>query len=846
MTTATNGRNHKPRDRNPYDSDDDSSNEDDFSPPPPDVNSCTTVEELRAALAHLTAQDACIDNKLRTLLLKQSELEHSLTRLDLLRAHLGTQVVAARTLSNTMLSPAATTAQRVSSSVKRLDIEQSRVRATLEVVEQVSELKACVLGVTGSMGAPQDWETAASFLHRAGKIPQEIIRGEFAEEIVPTAEVPDVPSVTLENAAESLCGLFLREFERAAEAADGEKVTRFFKLFPLIGRTDVGLEVYGRYVCQGVAARARDALAAKRQAVADGAGGLGDFFYANAVTRLFEHIANIVEQHGKLIERHYGEGRMGKVIERLQVEADTQGGIIIDTFTDERSIGRKLTDIKSYAFSFLVQSYMPSTRGPMGGPPRSGSPAPSGATHRNSEDEGVDVREVDMLLSEIGVMLGRWSLYCRFLARKCLVGAKTDILPPLAAPPIITNSALYRKVQGRLIVPFNAMMTFFCRRSVEKAFQLDESPSDLSLSLTSPASSSNPPYITSAVDDVMYIVNNLLQRALHTSQRALVSNAISTVGRVLGSDFVGMIQRKMQVECYPKSSSGIPGAPVPDDKILGFLVLLNNLDVASDYTHRLIGTFANASSNIPGVDNNLRVDASNHTVAPLEELFPFQADAAIVRDALKGMETAFEGKAGELINDGIMVFFNQVVKPKLRPLLTEAFRDVEYLVSPEDDENAYPRSNPDGEQEGISSESRDELVKLRFQAGWDTLITPYKRILTEKIFNRLLNTTASYFSKLLEKRIWGYAGRISELGAIRLERDVAGVVGVVVRGGLYGVRDTFARCSQICFVVNMEEDEVGGLFTERAGSGGEDGDGVEWVLEVEERRRARGMVARKR
>ncbi|RPB00043.1 COG4-domain-containing protein [Choiromyces venosus 120613-1] len=857
MTTTTNGHNHKPHDRNPYDSDNDSNNEDDISPPPPDVNSCTTVEELRAALTHLTAQDARIESKLRTLLSKQSELEHSLTRLDLLRAHLGTQVVAARTLSNTMLSPAATTAQRVSSAVKRLDIEQSRVKATLEVVEQVAELKACVLGVTGSMGAPQDWETAASFLHRAGKIPQEIIRGEFAEEIVPTAEVPDLPSVTLENAAESLCGLFLREFERAAEAADGEKVTRFFKLFPLIGRTDVGLEVYGRYVCQGVAARARDALAAKRQAAAEGAGGLGDFFYANAVTRLFEHIANIVEQHGKLVERHYGEGRMVKVIERLQVEADTQGGIIIDTFTDERSIDRKLTDIKSYAFSFLVQSFMPSTRGPMGGPPRSGSPAPGGAAHRNSEDEGVDVKEVDMLLSEIGVMLGRWSLYCRFLARKCLVGAppepeglaETDILPPLTVPPVITNSALYQKVQDRLVVPFNAMTTFFCRRSVEKAFQLDESPSDLSLSPTSPASSSNPPYITSAVDDVMYIVNNLLQRALHTSQRALVSNVISTVGRVLGSDFVGMIQRKMQVESYPKASSGIPGAPVPDDKILGFLVLLNNLDVASDYTHRIISAFVNASSSIPGAGNNPGLDASGSTAIPLEELFPFQTDAAIVRDALKGMETTFEGKAGELTNDGIMVFFNQVVKPKLRPLLAEAFRDVEYFVSPEDDENAYSRSDPDNddEQEGIDPESKDELVKLRFQTGWDALMTPYKRILTEKVFNKLLNTTASYFSKLLEKRIWGYAGRISELGAIRLERDVAGVVGVVVRGGLYGVRDAFARCSQICLVVNMEEDEVGDLLTEAAsGGGGGGGGGVEWVLDVEERRRARGMVVGKR
>jgi len=67
---------------------------------------------------------------------------------------------------------------------------------------------------------------------------------------------------------------------------------------------------------------------------------------------------------------------------------------------------------------------------------------------------------------------------------------------------------------------------------------------------------------------------------------AFVSNAIFTVGQVLRSDFVGVIQHKIQVESYPKSSSGIPEASVTDDKILNFLVLLNNLDVALDYTRR--------------------------------------------------------------------------------------------------------------------------------------------------------------------------------------------------------------------------------------------------------------------
>lgn len=43
--------------------------------------------------------------------------------------------------------------------------------------------------------------------------------------------------------------------------------------------------------------------------------------------------------------------------------------------------------------------------------------------------------------------------------------------------------------------------------------------------------------------------------------------------------------------------------------------------------------------------------------------------------------------------------------------------------------------DPDGEdeQEGISPKSKDEVVQLDFQAGWDGLMARYKRMLTEEI-----------------------------------------------------------------------------------------------------------------
>ena len=382
------------------------------------IQHAASVSDIKTTLAQLHDRELTVTARLNALVASQKDLSRELGRLDLLRAHLGSHAVATRSISNGMLYDAASTANRISGAVKSLDLEQARVISTLGVVEQVAELKACVLGVTGSMGAPQDWETAAGYLNRAFQIPKEIIDGSFAEEIVPTAEVPDTPRVTLDHAAESLCGLFLREFEKAAQEGDGAKVTRFFKLFPLIGKSDVGLDVYGRYVCQGVGSRARSNL----NTGTGGAQRKESFFYANALTKLFEHVAQIVEQHGGLVERHYGAGRMVRVIERLQMEADMQGSIIIETWNDERNIDRKLTDIRSYAFTFLVKSFLPAqpTRS---GTPRAGSPAVRDtiAEAQTREDDGIDMKDIDGILSEIAVMLGRWSLYMRFLSTKCKV-----------------------------------------------------------------------------------------------------------------------------------------------------------------------------------------------------------------------------------------------------------------------------------------------------------------------------------------------------------------------------------------------------------------------------------------
>lgn len=345
---------------------------------------------------------------------------------------------------------------------------------------------------------------------------------------------------------------------------------------------------------------------------------------------------------------------------------------------------------------------------------------------------------------------------------------------------------------------------------------MDEYPSGLSLSLSRQLDG-NAPYIILAVDDVMYMVNTVIQRSISASQRDVVASVVPTIGRVLGSDFVGMIQRKMRDEAYPKPV--IQGGFPPEDKIIQFIVLINSLDMANEYLRRIINSLLGISEHEP-----------NSTVndEALKASFPFERDVAFVTNALQTLESTFVMKTTELLNEGVQVLFHQVVKLRLRPVLSDTFRDADYTLT--EDELAEIAEQMDEDEEDLLDQ-----VPRRFEHGWDQLMKPIGRLMTPGTFSNLLDNTARYLSKILEKRILGYSGKMTVLGAIRIERDFTAIVGIVSRGD-YGVREVFSRVTQLLMVANMEDDEWTELMADS------DEGGIEWVLTEEERRKARSLV----
>lgn len=387
----------------------------------------------------------------------------------------------------------------------------------------------------------------------------------------------------------------------------------------------------------------------------------------------------------------------------------------------------------------------------------------------------------------------------------------------LVTPDVLTKSNLNRKVSGKLTTPYNVMSTFFFRRSVEKAFQLDEMPTGLTLNPQRHLSS-EPPFIISAVDDVMYIANTVIQKTLSTAQRDAVASVLPTIGRVLSSDFVGMVQRKMRDESYPKPV--IQGGFPPEDKIIAFIVLINSLDMSNEYLERIITSFLGAS---PERTNGAGSQAT------FKDTFPFEHDVTFVTNTLNTLLTTFTSKNTELLNEGLQVLANQVVRLRLRPVLAETFRDIDYTLT-EDDLADIAAA------EDLDEDELLDAVGRRFEHGWDALMKPIARLMTPKTYTTLLDTTARYLARVLLDRAWKYLGRANAFGVIRMERDFNAIITVVSKGGNYGVRELFAKVAQVLMVANMEDDEWEEMVA------GDEDEGMQWVLSEEERRKARNLV----
>ncbi|KAF7338520.1 hypothetical protein MVEN_02078100 [Mycena venus] len=696
----------------------------------------TNLADILSSISEYQSEETQLSNSLSDLLSAREPIVASLARLQSLVPHLDELQNDAVLLSSTV-SATAQTAERVGGRVRSLDEEMRRVREAGDRVGQVMELKTSLAALQSSIDS-QDWESAARHCARAMSLPLEVISGQFAETAVPTSDSHLPPAQTLQAAREHLLAIFRQQFEQASRSRDSATTSRFFKLFPAIGWEEEGLQAYASFVVDLV--RVRAPASAKTSS---------PLYYITALTALFESIALIVDQHQPVVEKYYGKGKMQRVVARLLDECDRVVKGLIEGWEEERSVKRKLTDVAENP-PLTLTSHANAVR----------RQQPSMA----ADEELVDPREIDKVVSEVAGMAGRWSLFKKFLSESLRENSEDEPDPTQPTEEVATLEAtashhLFEETLNSRYIPLEIWYT---RTTIDKAHRL------------SSPDTSQAPVTTTTPDDVFYILKIVLSPSL-------VDGLPESCG-----------ENKKLDDVYRTSGSSGPnarGEKAERENRSAFIILLNDLDLSSSHLERLT-----------------RDLATNPTIN--------QHFLDIQQPVVKNLITGFSNlvaKFRSALRSGVEQLFNQLMRPKLRNLITDVYKDVSYVL----DDDSY------------SAAEYNDVVRKRFIKAWEGLVDGYKDTFTESNYRLFFGLALDVLLRPWEKFMMGF--KFTELGAIRFDRDLRAITAYLSSQTAFGdAREKFLRLQQLSTILNLDSEEDVDEFYNSSG--------ITWKLSAQDAR----------
>ncbi|KAI0373375.1 COG4-domain-containing protein [Pilatotrama ljubarskyi] len=733
-----------------------------------DPRRLATLASVLARLSALQSHESELSASLAELLSTHEPIAASLNGLKSLAPQLDLLANETRLLDRAV-SFTARTAQDVGGRVQSLDEEMRRVREASERVSQIIELKSSLAALHDAI-EQHDWEAATRHCARAMALPLDVISGPFAETAVPTPESHLPPAQTLQAARERLLAVFRREFDRASRARDATATSRFFKLFPAIGWEAEGLQAYASFVVELV--KVRPPASAKTSS---------PLYYITALTALFESIALIVDQHQPVVEKYYGAGKMGLVLERLLQEADRVVNDLVDGWAEERSMRRKLSDISTSAAN-----------------------RPSNTAEPIDQDL-VDPREIDRVLSEAAGMSGRWGLFRKFMhdrlgeeaspeepdTEASVDNSRTE--PQLQSKPpsdsriqqgtparfqVVEDSRSHEKIEDMLATYYTPLEVWYARSVIEKAHRL--ATPDLSQS----------PIITTAPDDAFYILKTVLARMITTASVPTVERTSEQLREVVDKEYVRVIRQKLD-NVYKGASAGpgIRGEKTERENRQSFIIHLNDLDISSSHMERLVK------------------DLSQSNLIQ-QHFLEFETES--VKKSLNGFMNLVP-KFRSTLRAGVEQLFNQLLRPKLRTFIPDVYKDISYVL----------------DEDGYAAAELQDLVRKRFIKAWEGLIEGYKDTFTESNYRLFFGLALDVLVRPWEKFVVGL--KYSELGAIRFDHDLRAVVAYLSAQTVYGdIREKFVRLQQIATLLNLDSEEDVDEFY--------NGSGIAWQLSQQEAR----------
>lgn len=718
--------------------------------------------------------------------------------------------------------------------IRSLDHEIKNVNKTLSFVTDIQSLRNNIDQANYAI-EHQNWELAAQCIRTVTQLDPDLVNGQFASVVIPSSDIPELPSDTINKWIKQLTEIFKQKFTEAAAEKNVGELTKYFQLFPLISQEEVGLICYSKFICQIIIETLKQLISS----VPANDAKLG--IYSTVTVQLFESISMMLSQHAPLIKKYYSEtypNAIVFVIGKIQGEIDSQIGIIGDTLFDNRRINKLLQDIRLYNYPILTRRYQQ-----MQG---------IEIADMNYVDELVSVVQVGDIVHEFANIFHHWSLYCKFIAIKYLNDQNDEI----EMPKLIIDSHFTKKMHDKYLPAFENLYTFYFRRSLEKAISIEELPSLDSYLHIKAGTSANDIPCSSVIEDITLILNNSLHDVIDSSIISTVKKFISTSYQVIQQDLINGFFIKSLNENTPRynqslalispeienlRSPNVSRSATPEPSSLGFLK-----GAASSALGNVVTSTTTATSNNPKmvkfaiylnsvalgqeyfnkVFDNLIKDENY-----LRNTFPFGKDHEIVKLILSNdFIDPFNQATTKIVSDSLLNLYNQSFRAKIFAMINDFIPDAV-------DSNYVVYS--------LNEQESNEAC-IRLTNSWQSLIKPYQRIFHKTLTAKLLRLLIVNISNIIEKKLNSVLQKykINELGSIKLERDLSYLINEVCEDN-YHLREKFVRLTQIVLLVGMDDEEYEESIKHMNQNKQEtDGDfdetlGINWVLTPLERKKIR-------
>ncbi|GMI89880.1 Conserved Oligomeric Golgi Complex 4 [Hibiscus trionum] len=669
------------------------------------VRSLTDVGTMTRLLHECIAYQRALDVDLDTLLSQRTDLEKSLNNLQ--RSADVLDIVKAE--ADHMLSNITSTcdlADQVSRKVRELDLAQSRVNSTLHRIDAIVERGNCIDGVKSALDA-EDYESATNYVRTFLEI-----ENKFKDSGSDQRE-------QLLASKRQLEGIVKKKLMAAVDQRDHPTILRFIKLYSPLGLEEEGLQIYVGYLKKVIGMRSRleyeNLVELMEQSNVQNQNSQVNF--VGCLTNLFKDIVLAVEENDYILRSLCGEDGVVYAIFELQEECDSRGSLILKKYMEFRKLAKLSSEINSQNKNLLT----------VGAP------------------EGPNPREIEFYLEEILSLMQLGEDYTQYMISK--IKGMTTVDPdlvPRATKAFSTGS--FSKVSQEITGFYVILEGFFMVENVRKAIGIDELVPD---SLT-----------TSMVDDVFYVLQSCLRRAISTSNISSVVAVLSGASSLLNNEYYEALQLKLrELNLGAKLFLGGVGVQKTGTEIA---TALNNIDLSSEYVLKL----------------------KHEIEEQCAEVFPAPAERERVKSCLS--ELADLSNTFKQAQNAGMEQLVATVTPRIRPVL-DSVATISYELS---------------ESEYAENEVNDPWVQRLLHAV-EINVAWLQPLMTTNNYDSFVHLVIDFIVKRLE--VIMMQKRFSQLGGLQLDRDTRALVSHFSGMAQRTVRDKFARLTQMATILNLEK-----------------------------------------